>query len=110
MKAIAAVVLAGLALMLLSSCVIPSSHYAPLAPVFQDARMPSDAPVLGDGVIGKKKGQASLQSILSVISWGDSSVLAAARDGGITQVKTLDTEVFCILGVYMRQTTIMTGE
>jgi hypothetical protein len=82
----------------------------PMAPLYQNATLPTDQAVPGDGTIGRRTGQASVESILCVISWGDSSIATAARHGNIRQLKTIDQEVFNVLGIYTRQTTIVTGD
>ena len=60
--------------------------------------------------MGTKVGEASMYSVLWLVSWGDSSTAAAATDGGITTVNHLDMQVFSVLfGLYSRTTTIAYG-
>ncbi|MBN1493489.1 MAG: TRL-like family protein [Candidatus Omnitrophica bacterium] len=58
---------------------------------------------------GPKVGEAMQKMILGV-SYGDGSIEAAAANGGITKIKTVDLKVKNVLGVYMETTTIVTGE
>lgn len=60
---------------------------------------------------GPKTGQACTTGVLAVASWGDMSLEAAKKNGGITRVDTLDYKAFDILGVvYQKHCTIVTGE
>jgi len=61
--------------------------------------------------LGSKQGKATATSILGLIAKGDSSVATAARNGGITKIKTADVHVNSVLlGAYIEVTTIVTGE
>jgi len=60
--------------------------------------------------IGSKKGEATAVSILGLVAVGDAGIAAAAEDGGITKVATVDQEGMHILGFYAQSTTIVTGE
>ena len=59
---------------------------------------------------GSKTGEASATSILGIVATGDASVAEAAKNGGITKVKTVDVKAKNILGVYAKYTVIVTGE
>ncbi len=61
-------------------------------------------------VSGSKTGKAECESILGLVATGDCSVGTAAKDGGIKKIKTVDHDIYNILGVYTRVTTIVTGE
>lgn len=59
---------------------------------------------------GPKTGEACAQGVLGLASWGDMSLEAAKKSGGITQVDTLDYKTMDILGViYQKHCTIITG-
>ncbi len=83
---------------------------APVVPprgiLFNDQK----APLFGGKEIGSREGCASTYTVLFLVGWGDSSVTAAARDAGITQVKQLNYRMFSILGLYQRYTTIVRGD
>ncbi len=87
----------------LSLCVLPGCFYAKV-------RIPLDTDVQSTQ-LGSKVGEASIQSVLGIVAWGDAGTRAAATNGGITTVTHLDQELFNILGfVYARQTTIAYGD
>ena len=58
---------------------------------------------------GSKKGEASCTAILFV-AYGDCSVATAAKNGGITKIHTVDVKNQGVLGIYSKQTLIVTGE
>lgn len=59
---------------------------------------------------GSKTGEATVSSVLGIIATGDASIAAAAKNGGITKIKTVDYKAFSILGIYATYTTVVTGE
>jgi hypothetical protein len=63
-----------------------------------------------DNTVGTKVGEAATQNVLGIAQWGDASVSAAAKNGGITKVATVDQKKVSILGLYVKKTTIVTGE
>jgi len=68
---------------------------------------------LGSGVgpgTGTKSGEACAMSILGVVALGDGSIDAAKKDGGVTQVASVDHSVFSILGIYANVCTKVTGQ
>lgn len=61
--------------------------------------------------LGDKLGEASSQSVLWAVAWGDAGVQAAAQEGGITTITHADTKVFSVLfGLYVKQTTVVYGK
>ena len=64
----------------------------------------------GDGTIGSKTGQASGQIILGIFGDVDAGMVAAARNGGITRISTVDFKGSHILGIVFTYTTTVTGE
>lgn len=58
---------------------------------------------------GEKSGEACAMSILGIVGVGDASIDDAARNGGITNVATVDHKAFSILGIYANVCTIVTG-
>lgn len=68
---------------------------------------------LGGGVgpgTGAKSGEACVMSILGIVALGDGSIDAAKKDGGVTQVASVDHSVFSILGIYANVCTKVTGQ
>lgn len=57
-----------------------------------------------------KSGKASSHNVLGLVAWGDSSLEAAAADGGIATATTADYDYFNVLFVYQRYTTIVRGQ
>jgi len=62
-------------------------------------------------VLGKKEGRASRHTVLWLVSWGDQGAATAAKNGGLTTMNHMDSEVFQILyGLYTRETVVVYGE
>ncbi|HKK50342.1 MAG TPA: TRL-like family protein, partial [Myxococcota bacterium] len=104
---------AALAALLLFALATSGCYSAPIMPpngvVYTDIEAPL-SPVAFGRSIGARKGEASSQSILGLVAWGDASVEAAARDGLITEPKHIDYGYFNVLGVYQSFTTIVRGD
>ena len=66
-------------------------------------------PIDTEGSLGSKKGEACSQSILSLVAQGDSSIAAAAKDGGITKITSVDHHSTNILGIIGTFCTIVYG-
>jgi len=65
----------------------------------------------GGAQVGAKTGQSSGQIILGLFGNADASMLTAAKNGGITKIATVDTEVTSLLGyIIVTYTTTVTGE
>jgi len=62
-----------------------------------------------NGAIGAKEGRACAQSILGLIAQGDASVEAAAKNGGIKTVSTIDHTAKNMLGIIGDWCTIVHG-
>jgi hypothetical protein len=60
--------------------------------------------------LGSKRGTASTQNVLGIVSWGDGSTRAAAQQGGITTIRSADYEFVSYFGVYSKYTTIVHGD
>jgi len=61
--------------------------------------------------LGSKKGIASAYSVLWLVSWGDASYAAAAKNGNIKVLKHADQEIQTILfGIFNRWTIIVYGD
>ena len=63
-----------------------------------------------DGVLGSKTGESGITTIFIFGSFGDASVVAAAKKGGISKIKTIDHRYFTVLGIIQKYSTIVTGE
>lgn len=59
---------------------------------------------------GTRVGEACLQSILGLVSWGDASIEAARRNGGVSTITSVDEKSTSILGfVYGKFCTVVRG-
>jgi hypothetical protein len=66
---------------------------------------------LDQTVLGHKVGKSSLYSVLWLFAWGDMSVAAAARQGGLSTLNHMDMETHMILfGLYTRQSILVYGD
>jgi hypothetical protein len=70
----------------------------------------TQAVVSSDGSIGSKVGSAGSVTVMCLVSFGNASVVEAARNGNITQIKTIDHQYINALGLVQRFYTIVTGE
>ncbi|MCL2334831.1 MAG: TRL-like family protein [Endomicrobia bacterium] len=60
---------------------------------------------------GSKTGKATSYSILGLVAFGNSGIAAAAKNGDIKKIESVDTKTMNILwGSYTSATTIVTGE
>jgi len=57
-----------------------------------------------------KVGTSTSKSILGIVAWGDGSIKAAAADGKITKVQSVDYNADNFLGVYGKYTTVVYGD
>jgi len=89
---------------LLTGCATP----VPLGVIYTELKQPV---AVGDKpVMGTKTGRAMSTSVLGIVATGDSSITAAARNGGITKISHVDYEVRNILGLIGEYTTVVYGE
>lgn len=58
---------------------------------------------------GAKTGKAKCLSVLGIVATGNCSIEAAAKNGNIDEIKTVDTKTYSILGLFSEVTTIVTG-
>jgi len=63
-----------------------------------------------DSRVEGKVGRAATHSVLGLVAWGDAGTSAAAAEGGIAVVTHADYELFNILGIYQRYTTVVYGQ
>ena len=79
----------------------------PMGYIYQKTKAPLDAD-FDNSKLGKP-GKASVQNVLFLVSWGDGSTEAAARQGGISTITHANWELFNVLCVYSRYTTVVYG-
>lgn len=70
------------------------------------------APLSTEGpiVYGPKKGEAVCSSVLGIVSTGDCSIAAAAKNGGLTKINHVDYQYKNYIGVYQEVKVIVYGE
>lgn len=74
--------------------------------LYADYKFGKDA----EGPVGTKEGESCATSILGWFGTGDASIPAAATNGGISKVYTIDHKVKNILNVYAKYCTVVHGE
>lgn len=104
MKKLLGAVAAAAALFALTGCGVATIGNGPTGLIYTETTIP----VSGNGS-GTKTGTAECKSILSIVAIGDCSVETAAKNGGISQVQSVDAKVFNILGLYGTYTTVVKG-
>ena len=65
---------------------------------------------LTDTKIGPRTGSAKTTSILGLFAFGDASIQAAAKNGGLKKVYHADYKYNNILGIFAETTVIVNGE
>lgn len=60
--------------------------------------------------LGSKIGTSCASSILGWVGMGDASISAAANEGKITKISSVDSDNFNVLGLYAKNCTIVRGE
>ena len=88
-------------------------YVAPVMPpgglIFSAVKAPMGVEFNNTSVPGKT-GVASSSSILGLIAFGDASSKTAAQSAGITRIDHADYEMFNVLGVYSKFTTVVHGQ
>ncbi len=66
-------------------------------------------PVDAGTTVGSREGKACAQSILGLVATGDASIQTAARNGGITNIGSVDHYTRNLLGILGEFCTIVRG-
>lgn len=74
---------------------------------FGDANCVGNA---GPRAVGSKSGEACASSILGLIQTGDMSMKAAAENGGLKTVSSVDASHMHVLGLYQKNCIIVNGD
>lgn len=89
-----------------TGCVIDGRY--PIGGVlYHDIKGPND--VVQAKASGNKKGSACATNILGYVAFGDASIAAAKKKGGIADVSHVDYQSFHILGIYGTTCTLVKG-
>lgn len=75
--------------------------------IFTDATLPITAT---SNTVGSKAGKSEATNYLGLIMTGDAGINAAAKDGNISKISHVDYEVYNILGLFAKMTTVVYGE
>jgi len=97
---------AGLAAAVLAGCV--SAPFQPPSGLVAVTKAPLSTD--GNWTAGRKSGSATSKSVLCLYAWGDCSITAAAKNGGLKRVDYLDYSYFNVLGVWQEVTVTAYGE
>lgn len=83
----------------------------PMGSFYTHIEAPLDLDSQGGKAIGPKRGEATCKAYAGMVSVGDASVRAAAKNGGIERVNHVDYRFKnYLLGLYSSYTTIAYGE
>ena len=96
-----------LSVMMLVGCATPYSPGIWYSKMDAPMCSPDDASGLQ---IGSKTGTSQMVNYVGVVAIGDASIQTAARNGGITKVKTVDVHYDSILGIINTTITKVTGD
>lgn len=99
-----AVAMAAAALAVLTGC----ATVVPVGLIYTGVKLPVSNAT--GSVSYNKTGQATSKSILGLVAWGDSSIKAAAEEGKVVKVNSVDYQADNLFGVYGKYTTIVYGE
>ncbi|MCX6125120.1 MAG: TRL-like family protein [Proteobacteria bacterium] len=103
---IAKVLVFGVLVSITASCA-HDARYPMGGIIYHDVKGPNDV-VLGKQA-GTKKGNACATNILGYVAFGDASIAAAKKNGGITEVSVVDYSSSNIIGVYGTTCTVVHG-
>lgn len=101
------VLVALIGFVMLVGCAGPYSHGMLLSKFQAPACSPDDDSGLE---VGAKVGKATMVNYVGMVAQGDASIQAAAENGGISNVKTVDYHYDSLLGIINKTTTIVTGD
>ncbi|MGZ3697447.1 MAG: TRL-like family protein [Bdellovibrionota bacterium] len=87
-----------------AGCAYPMFH--PYGWAFQDV---TTGVAVTSNQAGNRVGEACTNSIAGAIAWGDASIEAARRNGGITMISSVDEERLGVMAMYSRMCTIVRG-
>lgn len=99
--------------LIIAGVALAGCYHAPVKPnvgyLYSDISAPITTVSTGDP-LGTRVGRATATGYLGLVSTGDCSVAAAARNGGITQIHQIDYEFYNMLGIVQEFTTVVIGE
>jgi len=99
-----AVAMAAAALAVLTGC----ATVVPCGAIYTGVSMPISNST--GSVSYTKVGHSTAKSVLGLVAWGDASIKAAATDGKIVKVQSVDYTADNLFGVYGKYTTVVYGD
>ncbi len=78
--------------------------------VYSNMRFTGDQSPIDNAQPGPRRGESYMSEVLWCVTTGNASISQAARNGGISKVKTVEHEYMNVLLVYQKYTTYVTGE
>ena len=85
----------------------------PMGLIYSGTQIPHPmdrAEASGPGKTGDKQGEACATGILSLAAFGDASLDAAKKAGGVSEVHSVEFHGTNILGIYMQGCTVVHGK
>lgn len=74
--------------------------------LYADATMAASAT---QNSLGIRQGQACAHSVFGLVTWGDGGVAAAAKNGAIDNIASVDERSVSVLGIYAKACSIVSG-
>ena len=111
MRVVALLAIVVLAAALMTGCagIYRAPVMPPLGLAFDQTSAPLDVN-FDKTSLGSKTGEASSESILGLVAWGDCSAQTAAKNGGLKVINHADYKRFSVLGFYSKFTTVVYGD
>lgn len=113
-KSLVKVTVGGALMMVLTGCTALWTHDAyPVGSLYSGIQVPSANnrnELSGAAKSGDKHGEACATGILGAVAFGDASVDAAKKAGGITEVHSVENHFMTILGIYTQGCTEIHGK
>lgn len=104
---------AGMAAALSTGCMPLIQQGYPVGAIYNGTTAPSAlarVETTGENKGGTKSGSACSSGVLGLVAWGDASIDAAKKAGGITSVHSVEYEATAVLGlIYVSACTIVYG-
>lgn len=101
--------LAALLCVSLFGCAFAAPVVPPVGSAYTNIAAPIDIDA-DPSELGSRVGKGSVTAILGLVAWGDASLAAAARDGGVKTIRHVDYEYTNVLFFYQRFTTVVRGD
>lgn len=81
----------------------------PTGVIYSQYRAPIDVDY-SDTAVSDRVGSSAAHCVLGLVSWGDASAYAAARNGGLSTIEDAEYDYLNVLFVYQRYTLVVRGK